>query len=98
MDTLDTCIKILSPGRPLTTNWSQTSQSRCRRSCCQLTRVVDQDDLVQDLRRRPVDDAVERPLQRLPVLVVERDDDADTRQLGPILLTFAPGEGISHLK
>ena len=84
---------------PLTTNWSlhQKSQSR-RSSCCQLTRVVDQDDLVQDLRRRPVDDAVERPLQRLPVLVVERDDDADTRQLGPILLTFAPGEGISHLK
>ena len=53
---------------------------------------------MQDLRRRPVDDAVERPLQRLPVLVVERDDDADTRQLGPILLTFAPEEGVSHWK
>ena len=83
---------------PLITNWSLHQTSQSGRSCCQLTRVVDQDDLVQDLRRRPVDDAVERPLQRLPVLVVERDDDADTRQLGPILLTFAPEEGVSHWK
>jgi hypothetical protein len=33
---------------------------------------------------------VEGPLQRLPVLVVERDDHAHSRQVGPVLLALAP--------
>ena len=51
--------------------------------------VVDQDDLGDELWRRAVENAVDRPEQRRPALVVEGDDDAGVGELLCIQLPLA---------
>ena len=47
--------------------------------------VVDEDDLVEVLRRRLVQHAPYRPEERRPRLVGENDDHADRWQIGVVL-------------
>ena len=84
-------------GSDLSTNWVTTTAQPClamfvhdKINVICLTGIVNQNDLVKQLRRWPVDDTVEGPLEGLPMLVVERNDDADPGQVRPVLLTLAP--------
>ena len=54
-----------------------------------LAGVVHQDDFVQQVARRSVDDAVHRAQQRRPRLVVEDDDDAGVRVRADVRVLFA---------
>ncbi len=58
-----------------------------------LLRPTDQNDFVEQLPGRPVDDGVDGPEQGGPGLVVEDDDDAGVGQRGRIRLGLAPGGG-----
>ena len=55
--------------------------------------VVDHDDLVQVLRRRRGDDAVNGAHQRRPALVVKDDDDAGGRQVFRVVPVATPSDG-----
>mmetsp|Transcript_34799 Transcript_34799/g.110504 ORF Transcript_34799/g.110504 Transcript_34799/m.110504 type:complete len:400 (+) Transcript_34799:782-1981(+) len=52
--------------------------------------IVDQDDLLEQLWRRVVQDAVYGPHQRHEVLVVENDDDTGLREVARVLLVLEP--------
>lgn len=56
--------------------------------CTFVAEVVDQDDLGYELWGRAIQHAVNRPEQRRPALVVERDDDRGVGQLLCIQLVF----------
>merc|ERR1719150_2375595 len=51
----------------------------------QLGLVIHQYDLVEELGRRPVDDAVDGPEEGGPALVVEDEDDAGGGEVGGIV-------------
>jgi len=44
---------------------------------------------VEELRRRPVDDAVDSPEEGGPALVVEDEDDAGRGEVGGVIPVFA---------
>ena len=54
-----------------------------------IAEIVDEYDLLDELLRRPVDDAGDRPLQDGEVLVDERDDHGHGGKVGGVLLLVA---------
>ena len=54
--------------------------------------VVNQDDLFEELLRRPVDNAVDRSDKRAPSLVCENDHDTRRREV--IVVRFLPATAI----
>ena len=76
-----------------------TSQYSLNKKSPHLTHVgevVDEDDLLEEAWRRPVQDAVHRPQQDGPSLVVEANHHAGVRQHVTVLEITAPAHTHTH--